>query len=185
MSGKLKITGSILTPQDPMEVKAYCEGRAYAKGGGSITYASGLTGVVANNNAIRWTSKIPGNGIEVNLVNPGPDQLTITISVNSNKLYIGMETDDQGDVVSTAGDVIAALTANAEGSKYVAAANEGASTGIGVPVVQGVTLTGSNFNQVVSDAGIAFAAGVASWSANPAGVGRDCCALPYGGGHVA
>jgi hypothetical protein len=185
MSGKLKITGSIKTPRDPIEVKAYCEGRAYAKGGGSITYASGITGVVANNNAIKWTSKIPGNGYEINLVNPGPDHLTITISINSSKMYIGMATDDQGDVVSTAAEVIAAVAAIAAANDVVGAANEGASTGAGVPTVQGAVLTGSNFNQIVSNVGVVFAAGVASWTADPTGVQtRDCCALPYGGGHV-
>jgi hypothetical protein len=184
MSGKLKITGSILTPQDPMEVKAYCEGRDYAKGGGSITYATGVTGVVGDNNAIKWTSKIPGNGIEVNLVNAGVSQV-LSVSVSSNKIYVGLATNSSGVITSTAAQVISAVNANAEASKYVLAANEGASTGAAAPIVQGVTLTGSNFGQVVSDAGIAFAAGVTSWTADPAGVQtRDCCALPYGGGHV-
>jgi|PlaIllAssembly_1097288.scaffolds.fasta_scaffold124808_3 hypothetical protein len=184
MPGKLKVTGSIRTPRDPIEVKAYCEGRQFAKDGGSIVFATGVTGVVANNNAIKWTAKIPGNGYEVNLVNPGPDHAAISISISTNKLYVGLATDDQGDVISTATEVIAAVAANTGAAAVVGAANEGASTGAGVPVVQGVSLTGSNFNQIVSEVGVVFAAGVASWTADPTGVGRDACSLPYGGGHV-
>jgi len=184
MPGKLKVTGSIRTPRDPIEVKAYCEGRQFAKGGGSIIYAGGITGVVANNNAIHWTSKIPGDGMEVNLVNPGPDHAQISISVAKWKVYVGMATNSAGVVTSTAAEVIAAVTANAAASALVSAANDGASTGAGVPTVQGVTLQGSNFNQIVSEVGVVFAAGVASWTADPAGVGRDACSLPYGGGHV-
>ena len=78
MSGKLKVTGDTKTPNDPMIVKAYCEGRSTAAAGGST--------------------------------NPHP--------------------------------------------------------------------AGSPNNA-------AFAAGLASWIADPAGVARDCCAVPYGGGYVA
>jgi hypothetical protein len=183
MPGKLKITGSIKTPRDPINVKAYCEGRQFAKDGGSITYATGVSGLVASNNAIKWTSKIPGNGFEVNLVNAGASQV-LSISVNGPKVFVGLATNSSSVVTSTAAEVIAAIAATVASNAVVSAANEGASTGAGVPTVQGVTLTGSNFNQVVSEAGVAFAAGVASWTADPAGVGRDACALPYGGGHT-
>jgi len=183
MPGKLKVTGSIRTPRDPIEVKAYCEGRAYAKGGGSIVYATGVTGVIANNNAIKWTSKIPGNGFEVNLVNAGASQ-TLSISVNGPKVFVNLATNSSGVITSTAAEVITAIGATTASSAVVSAANEGASTGAAAPVVQGVTLTGSNFNQIVSEVGVVFAAGVASWTADPTGVGQDACALPYGGGHV-
>lgn len=78
MPGKLKVTGDTKVPNDPMLVKAYCEGRALAAAGGSA--------------------------------NPHP--------------------------------------ANSPNN-------------------------------------LAFAAGIASWIADPAGALRDCCDLPYGGGFVA
>jgi hypothetical protein len=183
MPGKLKITGNPKTPRDPMQVKAYCEGRAFAKAGNTITFASGVTGTVGANNAIRWTAKIPGNGIEVNIVNAGVSQ-QLGVSVSSNKVYIGLATNGSGVATSTATEVIAAVAANTAANAFIGGANEGASTGAGVPVVGGVVLSGSNYAQVASDQSIAFAAGATSWTADPTGVGQDACALPYGGGHV-
>ena len=183
MSGKLKVTGRTITPNDPMLVKAYCEGRQYAKSGGTITYATGVTGVIANNNAIKWTSKVPGNGLEINLVNAGISQ-TLSISVSTYKIYVNLATNSSGVITSTAAQVITVIGATSASNALVTAANEGASTGAVAPVVQGVNLTGSNFAQVVSDNGVVFASGMTSWTADPAGVQtRDCCALPYGGGH--
>jgi len=184
MPGKLSITHSSKLPNDPQIVRAYCEGRQFAKDGKSLVYASGVTGVVLDNNAIKWTAKIPGNGYEVNLVNAGESQ-QLSVSIGSGKIYVNLATDSSGVVTSTAAEVISTITANSAASEVIGAANEGASTGAGIPTVQGVTLTGSNFGQIVSDAGVAFAAGVASWTADPTGVvTQDCCALPYGGGHA-
>jgi hypothetical protein len=80
MTGKLKITGDINTPRDPMNVKAYCEGRQAAKDGGATT-----------------DDPHPAN----------------------------------------------------------------------------------------SPSSVDWLAGFTSWAADPAGVPRDCCAIPYGGGYVA
>jgi hypothetical protein len=185
MSGKLKITGVTRTPRDPQNVRAYCEGRQYAKGGGSLTYATGTSGVEASNNGITWTAKIPGNGMEIDMVNGGNSQV-LAVSVQSlSKIHISLGTNSSGVITSTAAQVIAAVAANAQANALVGGANTGASTGAAAVTAQLVKLAGSNFGQVISQAGIDFAAGVASWTANPAGVqSRDCCALPYGGGHV-
>jgi hypothetical protein len=184
MSGKLKLTGETRTPRDPMQVKAYCEGRAYAKAGGSLTYATAVTGVIANNNSILWTSKVPGNGLEIDMVNLGNSQV-LAVSVYTTKIRIQLATNSSGVITSTAAQVIAAVAANASANELVGGANNGASTGAAAVTAQSVVLTGSNFAQVVSIAGVAFASGIASWTANPAGVQtRDCCALPYGGGYT-
>lgn len=109
MPGKLKITGSNLTPRDPIDVKSYCAGRQAAKDGKAApTAGTAKTGVIASNNAIAWTANMVGQGIVVNLFNPGADNPAID----------------------------------------------------------------------------AFIAGRASWTANPSGVARDACALPYGGGYA-
>jgi len=185
MPGKLKITGSARTPRDPQNVRAYCEGREYAKGGGSLTYATGTSGVVANNNAITWTAKIPGNGMEIDMVNTGASKV-LSVSVQSlSKIRIELGTNSSSVITSTAAQVIAAVAANAQANSIVGGANTGASTGAAAVVAALVKLAGSNFQQVVSQAGIDFAAGIASWTADPTGVSaQDCCALPYGGGHV-
>ncbi len=185
MPGKLKITGSNKTPRDPINVRAYCEGRAYAKGGGSLTYATGTSGVEGDNNGITWTAKIPGNGMEVDMVNAGISQV-LSVSVQSlSKIRVSLGTNSSGVVTSTAAQVIAAVAANAQANAIVGAANTGASTGAAAVATALVKLAGSNFGQVISQAGIDFAAGIASWTADPTGVvTQDCCALPYGGGHV-
>jgi hypothetical protein len=185
MPGKLKITGATRTPRDPQNVRAYCEGREYAKGGGSLTYATGTSGVVANNNAITWTAKIPGNGMEIDIVNGGISQVLSVSAQSLSKIRVSLATNGSGVATSTATQVIAAVAANAQANSIVGGANTGASTGAGVVAVELAKLTGSNFAQVVGQGGIDFAAGVASWTADPTGVKtQDCCALPYGGGHV-
>jgi len=185
MSGKLKITGSVKTPRDPINVKAYCEGRDYAKAGGSITYATGTSGVEGSNNGITWTAKILGNGMEIDMVNSGASKV-LSVSVQSlSKIRIELGTNSSSVITSTATQVIAAVAANAQANSIVGGANTGASTGAAAVTAQLVKLAGSNFAQVVGQAGIDFAAGIASWTADPAGVKtQDCCALPYGGGHV-
>jgi hypothetical protein len=185
MPGKLKVTGSIRTPRDPQNVRAYCEGRQYAKGGGSLTYATATTGVEGSNNGITWTAKIPGNGMEIDMVNGGNSQV-LAVSVQSlAKIRVSLGTNSSGVVTSTAAQVIAAVAANTEANAIVGGANTGASTGAAAVAVALAKLTGSNFGQVISQAGIDFAAGISSWTADPTGVKtQDCCALPYGGGHV-
>jgi hypothetical protein len=183
MSGKLKITGSTVTPDDPINVRAYCEGRQYAKDGGSLTYATGTTGVVASNNAILWTADNLGDGLRIALVNPGGLETPIRAVADAGQITVTLETDEEGVAISTAAEVIEAIAANAPSAALVSAANKDTSTGAAAVTVQSIVLTGSSHPRATGDLGVAFAAGVASWTANPSGVvTRDCCALPYGGG---
>jgi hypothetical protein len=183
MSGKLKITNSAITPRDPIDVKSYCEGRAFAKGGGTVTYASGTLGVVANNNAIHFTAKNPGNGLRVTLRDPGLPSQGLSISCGYDGITVNLATDSAGDVQGLTSAIITAINGNTQAAEMVLAANEGASTGDGTPVAGTVALSGSNISQRGASAE-AFRQGVTSWTANPTGVARDCCALPYGGGFV-
>ncbi len=184
MPGKIGVQENDLTPRDPQQVRAYCEGRQASKDGGSLTYATGTSGVEGSNNGITWTAKIPGNGMEIDMVNGGNSQV-LAVSVQSlSKIHISLGTNSSGVITSTAAQVIAAVAANAQANALVGGANTGASTGAAAVTAELAKLSGSNFGQVISQAGIDFAAGIASWTADPAGVGRDACALPYGGGHV-
>jgi hypothetical protein len=183
MSGKLKITGLSQTPNDPIHVKAYCEGRQYAKDGGALIYASGITGLVGSNNSIVWTARRLGNGLQIVLANAGPNQV-LSVSPDIGRINVTLATNSASVVSSTAANIMTAIAANATANSMVACANNGASTGNGTATVESISLTGSNFPEVTGNSGLAFVAGVNSWTADPTGVDRDCCALPYGGGHV-
>jgi len=70
MPGKLEITGSTNIPRDPRTVAAYCEGRLFKRASGTITYATGVSGLVASNNSLAYTSALMGDGLTVRLVDP-------------------------------------------------------------------------------------------------------------------
>lgn len=186
MPGKLKITGSNLTPRDPIDVKSYCAGRQAAKDGKAApTAGTAKTGVIASNNAIAWTANMVGQGIVVNLFNPGADNPAIAVSVNWLQINIALATNSGGAIFPSATAVMAAVAANPRAAQMVSTANDGASTGAGVVTAQTKPLAGSTMPQSAgSSVSEAFMAGRTSWTADPAGVGRDVCALPYGGGHA-
>lgn len=187
MPGKLKITGSTLTPRDPINVKAYCAGRLAAKNGDAApTFGTVKTGVVASNNGLAWTAKLAGQGICVNLINPAGNSKPLVITTNGLQINVSLATNSSGVITTTAAQVITGVTANVQAARLVAVANDGASTGAAAVAAElGKYLTGSNMPQSADNAGVdAFIAGRASWTANPAGVGRDACALPYGGGYT-
>jgi len=187
MPGKLKITGSTLTPRDPIDVKAYCAGRLAAKNGDTApTFGTVKTGVVASNNGLAWTAKLAVQGICVNLINPGGNSKPLRVTVNGLQINVSLATNSSGVITTTAAQVITAIGANVQATRLVAVANDGASTGAAAVAAElGKYLTGSNMPQSADNPAIdAFIAGRASWTANPSGVARDACALPYGGGYA-
>jgi hypothetical protein len=104
---------------------------------GQITQASVVTGVVGNNNAIRWTSKVhgqAGNMIAVVLKDPGAASQALSVSVSGSVITVSLATDGASAITSTASDVITAVNGDADASALVSAANEGASNGTGVVV---------------------------------------------------
>lgn len=97
--------------------------------------ASVATGVVGNNNAIRWTSAVPGeagNLVAVVLQDPGAGNQPLSVSVSGSVVTVSLATDAGGAITSTAQDVIGAVNGHAVASVLVQAANEGASDGTGV-----------------------------------------------------
>ncbi len=165
------------------ETKAYCEGRALAAGSGSLTYATGTTGVVANNNAITWTSEVYGDGVQVILLDPGAANEELAVTVSGKTIVVSLETDAQADIASTALEVYTAVGLDVDASALVAGADTSTSNGSGAVVAENVVCTGSNVpHEAGSPAAGDFEVGFDSWAADPSGVARDCCADAYGGG---
>jgi len=187
MPGKLRITGSNLTPRDPIDVKAYCAGRQAAKDAKPApTFGTVKTGVVASNNGIVWTAKLAGQGITIHLIDPGADDQPLIVTTNGLNVNVSLATDNAGAITSTATEVMTAVASNDGANRLLGGANDGASTGAAaVAHATNRVLVGSNMPQSADNSAInSFIEGRASWVADPAGVGRDACALPYGGGHV-
>ena len=187
MSGKLQITGSTACPNDPALVKAYCEGRTLAAGSGSITYATGATGDEGSDTGLTWTADVVGSGITVNLVDPGEEDASLVVSVTGTHVTVSLATDENGDITSTAAEVDAAIDADAAATALVSPANTGASDGSGVVEAEFVRLSGSTYPGLATgEEAVAWAAGFASWAAEPTtdGGDRDCCDQLYGGGYT-
>lgn len=97
--------------------------------------ASLATGVVANNNAITWTSKLDGilgNKISVRLVNPAAASQALAVSVVDQAITVNLATDGASAITTTAALLKTAIEANAAAHALVGLANTGASTGAGV-----------------------------------------------------
>lgn len=94
------------------------------------------TGVVGNNNAIRFSARQPGpagHQITVTLTDPGLANQSLAVSVaNQFDIDVSLATDGAGAITSTAAEVIAAVNAHAEAGQLVQAADEGDSDGTGV-----------------------------------------------------
>jgi len=96
--------------------------------------ASLVAGVVANNNAIRFTAKKYGTAeedINITLIDPPGNNVALSVDVVGRDINITLATDGASAVTSTAAQVIAAIAAS-PADDLVDAANEGASTGAGV-----------------------------------------------------
>jgi hypothetical protein len=94
-----------------------------------------VTGVVGNNNAIRWSAKQrgpAGRQVNVALVVAGNNTPLSVAVQNQFDVVVNVATDGAGAATSTAAQVIAAVNADADASQLVQAANEGASDGTGV-----------------------------------------------------
>lgn len=124
-------TGFVDHYMDPTEVYARLEALAAQfpqvseiielpyKTNGYRRKAMGVTGTTASR-AIVWYSKAwgheGGNDLRVHLVDPGAPKrpLEVIYDTASRTVRVSLATDESGRVVSTAGDVIAAVNAHAE-----------------------------------------------------------------------
>lgn len=124
------------------EVMSDSQGRAVAVSAAAAAVAASLaTGVVANNNAIRWTAKntgVPGNGITIDIVVAGAST-PLTVDVDGNAITVNVATNSGSAATSTAAQVMAAVAEHDTASQLVSTANEGASSGAGVVVDEGPT----------------------------------------------
>lgn len=182
MSGKL-VMGTSDVPNDPKLAVAYCEGRAAAKAGVTApTLGTGKTGVIANNNALAWTSKVY-RPVAIRLLNPYKNDSTLKVTVAGDSIDVSLATNSSGAIQGTAGAIITAISGFAPAAALVTVANDGASTGDGTPAAESVTLSPTMPTAAPADpinAG-AWGAGYASWT-SPATDFRDCCAELRGGG---
>lgn len=107
--------------------------RKYAAG----TAAFLVTGVVGNNNAIRFTAETAGtvgHGIKVALLDPSGNSKPLEVTIVNDEIRVSLATSGAGAITSTAAQVIAAVNSHLVAKTLVSTANEGASTGAGVVV---------------------------------------------------
>lgn len=106
--------------------------------------ASGVTGVIGNNNAIRWTAaaeSIVGNTIVVDIVVAG-NSTPLSVAVSGATVTVNSATDGGGAATTTAAQAIAAVAANVAARLLVSGQNEAPSTGAAAVADQTVKLSG-------------------------------------------
>lgn len=97
--------------------------------------ASLLTGVITNNNALTFTSKLTGelgNSSSLRLVNHGTNSATLSVSVSGRDVTVNLATNSSGVITTTAAQVKTAIDSNASAHTLFTVSNTGASTGAGV-----------------------------------------------------
>ena len=111
----------------------------------SATAASAVLtlGTVVANNALTFTAKNAGalgKQISVAFRNPAANSQALSVAVTGRAIVVSLATGSTGTVTTTAAQVLAAITADANASALVTIAETGASTGAGI-----VTPTTSQF----------------------------------------
>ncbi len=99
------------------------------------TFATLATGVVGSNNAITWTSRLPGDDgeeITITIVDPAGNNVSLSVDVDGRDIVVTGATDGASVLTSTAAQVIAAVQEHDTASQLVDVANTGASSGAGV-----------------------------------------------------
>ncbi len=110
----------------------------------AATRAGALTGVIGNQNAIRWTAgaeSVAGNAVIVDIVVAG-NNTPLSVSLAGNTVTIHAATDGAGAATTTAAQAVAAVAAHAAAKLLVSGANEQPSTGTGVVADETATLSG-------------------------------------------
>jgi len=110
--------------------------------------AAATTGVEGNNNGITWTA-VPvgaaGNQIVVNLIDPGGNSQSLSVTVTeSNTVDVSLATDGGGAITSTPATIIPAVAGVAGAAALVVGTNTGASTGAAAVVAETAILTGGS-----------------------------------------
>jgi hypothetical protein len=120
------------------------------------------TGVVADNNALRWTANDAGNagnGISVTILGSTGNSVSLSVAVNANDIVVTPATNGGGTITSTAAQVDTAVAASADANSLVAVTNAGASSGAGTIAAVSVTSLAGGADPVATAhvAAIAFA----------------------------
>lgn len=151
----------------PFDVAVGAAGKAV--GADAAVAASLVTGVIGENNAIAWTSKLPGadgNAISVEILNTGKEK-ALSVDTDGDKIVVTAATNGTGagEITSTAAQVMAAIEEHDVASTLVAVVNKGSSSGAGVvKAVAKTSLAGGT-----DSTGGALAVGKALTSAEAAG----------------
>jgi hypothetical protein len=132
-------TGSIPFVEAGGEISAPCDGAIGANGRvveAEAAEAADLdTGLVADNNGVTFTANeagVNGNGITVALVDPAANNVPLSVDSDGTDIIVTLATNAEGDITSTAAQVIAAVNEHDGASQLVTATNKGSSNGTGV-----------------------------------------------------
>lgn len=112
--------------------------------------ASLTIGAQAENNELTFTSKllgVLGNSTSVRIVMPDEVDSPYLVTVKGAAITISLSTDEDGELVGTAAQLIAAVAAHPAASALVTVANAGVGTGIGLPDVLPVSYLSGGANE--------------------------------------
>ena len=90
------------------------------------------TGLVASDNALTWTERVPGSAPSVVLVDPAGNNGALAVGVVGKVITVTLATDGSSDPTSTAAQVIAEILDTPAAAALVSVAHTGASDGTGV-----------------------------------------------------
>nr|WP_315900684.1 phage tail sheath protein [Halomonas sp. DP5Y7-2] len=97
--------------------------------------ASATVDFAAANTSIIYTAAnagTDGNAIRVRYLDPGTASAALAVSVSGSDITVSLATDAEGDLVSTASEVVTAFNGDAAASALITAANTAGSGGTGV-----------------------------------------------------
>lgn len=101
--------------------------------------ATASLGVVANNNALTFTSKLLGelgNSSSITLADPKANSVTLAVSVSGRDVTVRLATSGSGVITTTAAQIKTAIESNASANALFTVTNTGGSTGAAAVVAQ-------------------------------------------------
>lgn len=108
----------------------------------AATLTTALTGT---NNDLTFTAAAgaAGNLITIAYVDPAAESSALAVTVEGTAITVSLETDENGDIISTAAEVDAAIDGEAAAAALVTPANAGGNDGSGVvTALEATALTG-------------------------------------------
>lgn len=116
------------------------------QGGGEPTYATLVMDCGTDETSdVLFTAKKPGsagNSITIQYKDPGLPNQQLGINVTGNTIIVSLATDANGNITTTAGQIITAINNHPQASELVTASAKGAATTGVVNAKQAVSLTG-------------------------------------------